>query len=104
MRPFSKLIKQGLSHKAISRQLHLHRDSVIRYARAEAAPSRPVHPGILASHEAYLKTRFLAGEHNGVGLYREIVTRGYTGSRMTVERFLLGLHAMKQQGMEITHL
>jgi transposase len=100
-----QLMKQGLSHKAISRQLHLHRDSVIRYARAETAPSRPsrpVHPGILTPHEAYLKTRFLEGEGNGVGLYREIVARGYTGSRMTVERFLLGLRAMKQQGMEIT--
>jgi transposase len=100
-----QLIKQGLSHSAISRQLHLHRDSVIRYARAETAPSRPsrpVHPGILTPHEAYLKTRFLEGEGNGVGLYREIVARGYTGSRMTVERFLQGLRAMKQQGMEIT--
>jgi transposase len=100
-----QLSKQGLSHRAISRELHLHRDSVIRYARAETAPSRPsrpARPGILAAHEAYLKTRFLAGERNGVGLYREIVARGYTGSRMTVERFLLGLRAMEQQGMEIT--
>jgi transposase len=100
-----QLIKQGLSHSAISRQLHLHRDSVIRYARAETAPSRPsrpARPGVLAAHEAYLKTRFLAGERNGVGLYREIVARGYTGSRMTVERFLLGLRAMEQQGIEIT--
>jgi transposase len=98
------LIKQGLSHSAISRQLHLHRDSVIRYARAETTPSRPsrpIHPGILAAHEAYLKTRFLAGERNGVGLYREIVARGYTGSRMTVARFLLGLRTMEHQGMEI---
>lgn len=100
-----QLIKQGRSHRAISRQLHLHRDSVIRYARAETAPSRPsrpARPGSFAAHEAYLKTRFLAGERNGVGLYREIVARGYTGSRMTVERFLLGLRAMEQQGMEIT--
>jgi transposase len=74
-----RLIKQGMSHLAISRQLHLHRDSVIRYARAETAPSRslrPVRPGILAPHEVYLKTRFLAGERNGVSLYREIVPRG----------------------------
>lgn len=100
-----QLIKQGLSHNAISRELHLHRDSVIRYARAETVPSRPsrpARPGILAAHEAYLKTRFLSGERNRVGLYREIVNRGYTGSRMTVERFLLGLRAMEQQGIEIT--
>ena len=100
-----RLIKQGMSHLAISRQLHLHRDSAIWSARAETAPSRStraVRPGILAPYEVYLKTQFLAGERNGVGLYREIVTRGYTGSRMTVERFLLGLRAMKQQGLEIT--
>ena len=94
-----------MSHLAISRQLHLHRDSVIRYARAETAPSRsprPVRPGILAPYEVYLKTRFLAGERNGVGLYQEIVTRGYVGSRMTVERFLLGLRATEQQGLSMT--
>jgi transposase len=92
------LLQQGLSHSAISRQLHLHRDSVIRYARSETVPDRPtrsVRPGILTPYEAYLKTRFLGGEENGVGLFREIVAQGYTGSRMTVERFLLGLRAMR---------
>lgn len=100
-----QLIKQGLSHNAISSQLHLHRESVVRYARAETAPSRPsraVRPGILTPYEVYLKERFLEGERNGGGLYREIVDRGYTGSRMTVERFLLGLRAMERQGIEIT--
>lgn len=45
------LVKQGLSHREISRRLHLHRESVIRYARSEAFPERaerPAHPGILA--------------------------------------------------------
>jgi transposase len=36
--------------------------------------------------------------HNGVGLYREIVSQGYTSSRMTVERFLLGLRDLEKQG------
>jgi transposase len=99
-----RLIKEGMSHRAISLHLHLHRDSVIRYARAKNTPSRaprPARPGILAPYEVYLKTRFLVGERNGVGLYREIVLQGYTGSRMTVERFLLGLRAMEQQGLSI---
>jgi hypothetical protein len=100
-----QLSNQGLSHSAISRELHLHRDSATQYARAETVPSlpsHPVHPGILAAHELYLNTRFLAGERNGVGLYHEIVARVNAGSRMTVEQFLLGLRAMEQQAMEIT--
>jgi transposase len=39
-----RLVKQGLSHKEISRRLHLHRDSVIRYARAETFPERVERP------------------------------------------------------------
>lgn len=52
------LAKQGLSRRAISRQLHMHRESVIRYAKAENFPERaerPVSPGILVSH-AHLPT------------------------------------------------
>jgi transposase len=99
------LVKQGLSHKEISRQLHLHRDSVIRYARAETFPERaeqPARPGILAPYETYLRTRWIEGERNAVGLFRELTARGYMGSRMTIERFLLGLRRMQQQGMEVS--
>ncbi|HET8911591.1 MAG TPA: hypothetical protein VFN23_09030 [Ktedonobacteraceae bacterium] len=73
------LIKQGLSHKEISRRLHLHRESVIRYARAETFPERaelPAHPGILAPYEIYLRTHWIEGERNAVGLFRELTARG----------------------------
>lgn len=100
-----RLVKQGLSHREISRQLHLHRESVIRYARAETFPERaeqPARPGILAPYEKYLRARWIAGERNAVSLFREVTARGYTGSRMTIERFLLGLRRMEQQGMEVS--
>jgi hypothetical protein len=42
---------------------------------------------MLASYETYLRTRFLEGENNVLGLFHEIQARGYTGSRMTVQRF-----------------
>jgi transposase len=99
------LVKQGLSHKEISRRLHLHRDSVIRYARAETFPERaeqPARPGILAPYETYLRTRWREGERNAVGFFRELTARGYTGSRMTIERFLLGLRRMERQGIEVS--
>jgi len=100
-----RLIKQGLSHRAIARQLHMHRESVLRYAKVERFPERPeqpVKPGILAPYETYLRARWREGARNGVGLWRELVAQGYSGSRMTVERFLLGLFAMEQQGMDIS--
>ena len=98
------LVKQGISHKEISRRLHPHRESVIRYARAETFPERaerPTRPGILAPYETYLRTCWVEGERNVVGLFRELTDRGYTGSRMTIERFLLGLRRMEQQGIEV---
>lgn len=98
------LVKQGISHKEISRRLHLHRESVIRYARAETFPERaerPTRPVILAPYETYLRTCWVEGERNAVGLFRELTDRGYTGSRMTIERFLLGLRRMEQQGIEV---
>jgi Transposase and inactivated derivatives len=100
-----RLAKEGISHSEISRRLHLHRESVIRYARAKTFPERtdrPARPGILALHETYLRTRWTEGERNAVGLFRELTARGYAGSRMTVERFLLGLRRMEQQGIEVS--
>ena len=100
-----RAVSQGMSHRAISRQLHMNRESVIRYARAESFPERterPTSPGILAHHETYLRTRFLQGERNAVGLFREVVARGYAGSRMSVERFLLGLRRMEREGIEVS--
>jgi transposase len=97
------LVKQGMSHRAIARELQMHRESVIRYARSDHFPERTEHPtgpGILAPYEIYLRTRFLQGERNAVGLFREVAARGYTGSRMSVERFLLGLRRMKREGIE----
>ena len=55
-----QLVQQGLSHRAISRRLQMHRESVIRYAKAEAFPERaeqPTRPGILAPYETSLRTR-----------------------------------------------
>jgi transposase len=100
-----RLVKQGLSHREIARQLHLHRESVIRSARAETFPERterPASPGILTPYETYLRARWAEGERNAVGLFREVTFRGYPGSRMTIERFLLGLRRMEQQGIEVS--
>jgi hypothetical protein len=41
MKPGSRLVKQGLSYHAIAQRLHMHRESVIRSAKAERFPGRP---------------------------------------------------------------
>jgi transposase len=93
-------VAQGMTQLAIARQLHLNRKTVALYAKAQSITpvSQPARAGILAPFTRYLSTRWQAGERNGVGLHREIVAQGYTGSRMTVERFLLGLRDLERQG------
>ena len=88
-----RLLAQGMTQLAIARHLHLNRKTVALYAKAQSVTpvSQPARAGILAPFTRYLLNRRQAGERNGVGLSRDIVARGYTGSRMTVERFLLGL-------------
>jgi transposase len=97
-----RLVKQGVSHREIARRLHMHRESVIRYARAESFPEKPsrsLKPGILTPYEPYLRARYQEGYHNELGLWREIVAQGFTGTRMTVVRFILGLRQLEQQGI-----
>jgi transposase len=94
------LLAQGMTQLAVARQLHLNRKTVALYAKVQSIMPvlQPARAGILAPFTRYLSTRWQAGERNGVGLYREIVAQGYTGSRMTVERFLLGLRDLERQG------
>lgn len=95
-----QLLAQGMTQLAIARQLHLNRKTVALYAimPSISAVSHPARAGILAPFTRSLAARWQAGERNGVGLYRDIVAQGYAGSRMTVERFLLGLRELEKQG------
>ncbi len=106
MRLGSRLVKEGLSHSEISRRLHLQTPSrSFAMEDAKTFPERterPARPGILAPYETYLRRRWREGERNAVGLFREVMARGYTGSRMTIERFLLGLRRMEQQGIKVS--
>lgn len=95
-----QLLAQGMTQLAIARQLHLNRKTVALAAKTPSlTPAlQPARAGILAPFTRYLAARWQTGERNGVGLYREVVSQGYTGSRMTVERFLLGLRDLEKQG------
>ena len=65
-----RLVQQGLSHRAIARQVHMHREAVMRYAKADRfpeKPERPVSPGILTPYETSLRTRFRGRRAHGTG-------------------------------------
>ena len=82
-----QLSAEGLSQRAIAKQLGLARGTVRRYGYAETVPERAAQarrPSLLAPHTAYLERRWAEGCRNGVQLWRELRERGYPGSRKPV--------------------
>lgn len=92
-----KLHADGMSLSAISRRLHLDRDTVRRFARAETVEELLVptvnRTNLLDGFTAHLASRFAAGVRDAVVLHREIRDQGYAGSVQTVRRYLHPLRA-----------
>jgi transposase len=86
------LSREGLSQRAIARQLHLSRGCVHRYVTAESFPERAL-PGkrrsLLDPYLLYLRQRWEQGCHNGRQLTSEIEAQGFRGSA-SLARQLLG--------------
>ena len=77
----------GVSARAIAKQLQLSRVTVTRYLAADRFPERaqrPAQRSILDPFVPYMHERWLAGCDTGMQLWREIRTRGYSGSRALV--------------------
>jgi transposase len=82
------LLQQGMSVSAISRQLHLQRNTVRRYARAASAEEmltqNPKRGRQLDPYLDYLAMRWQQDCTNAVELTAEIRRRGYQGSERSV--------------------
>jgi hypothetical protein len=86
------LRQQGGSLRGIARDLGINKTTVRRLLATPAPPRNRViqpRPGgirspMLAPFTDYLQQRWRAGCTNGCQLYRELVERGYTGSRTLV--------------------
>jgi transposase len=85
------LAREGLSQRAIARQLHLSRGGVHRYVTAESFPERAL-PGkrrsLLDPYLPYLRRRWEEGCHNGRQLTDEIAAQGFRGSAALVRQLL----------------
>jgi transposase len=85
------LAREGLSQRAIARQLHLSRGCVHRYVTATSFPERAL-PGKRGSqldpYMPYLRQRWEQGCHNGRQLVYEIEAQGFRGSASLVRQLL----------------
>lgn len=89
-----QLYLQGQTITAIADRLQISRTKAALFAYAEAYPERPPYRArvsMLAPYETYLRERWVRGFHNGVGLWREIIAQGYTGSRSLVAHYVAEL-------------
>jgi transposase len=83
------LHRQGLSQRAIARQLHGSRKMVHRSVRAGAFPERAPtgkRQSKLDPYLPYLRKRWEEGCHNGLQLARELRAQGFRGSASLVRK------------------
>jgi transposase len=90
------LSREGLSQRAIARQLHLSRGCVHRYVTAASFPERAL-PGKRGSqldpYLPYLQKRWEQGCRNGRQLAQEIEAQGFRGSASLVRQLIGGWRA-----------
>ena len=82
---------EGLSIRAIARQLGIARNTVRKYLRAPGVPQpapRPRRPSKLDPYKEYILQRLGEGVENCAVLVREIREQGYTGSATLVRAFV----------------
>lgn len=80
---------QGVSARAIARELAIHRRTVARYLSADECPTletRPQNTSQAAPYYPYLRQRLVEGCRNRKQLWREIQAQGFTGGYMSVYR------------------
>lgn len=85
-------IERGDSLRAIARELHLSRGTVLRFARAadvEQLLGAATHrPSLIDDYRRYLHHRWMEGCTNAAALTREIQQLGYRGDVNTVQRHM----------------
>jgi transposase len=85
-----QLARQGLTARAIARQLVMSHTTVGKYMAAGSFPERKVRanpPTQLTPFAPYLERRWQEGCHNSVQLWREIREQGFPGGQIAVYRF-----------------
>jgi transposase len=94
------LLEASVSPRTIAREMRLSRETVRKYARADAAPipqPRAKRSSLLDPYKPFLIERWNGGCHVGTELLREIRKQGYRGSRSIALDFIAAIR--RQQGV-----
>jgi transposase len=87
-----ELLAQGMSLRAIAKQLQLSRKTVRQFAVAEQFPERGTRRRVRSKLDpfiAYLEHQLAAGQDNAMQLWHALqADQGYTGSRALVSRWV----------------
>lgn len=87
-----KLQKEGISKRAISRQLGVNRQTVSKYFEYDEYPKKIIPSGPESKahkYGEYLKKRWEEGKHNYHELWREITKLGFDGAFISVYRYMV---------------
>ena len=85
------LHRQGVSQRAIARQLRLNRKTVAYWLRTSVFPERKARrqtATLLDKYKTYLTQRWQSGCHNARQLFHEIKSQGFSGQYSIVRTFL----------------
>lgn len=85
-----KLSEQGISGRAIARQVNMSRRMVMKFLHSDVFPERanPVRYSMIDKFVPYLLQKFQAGVSNSKKLWEEIKELGFAGSLSTVRKLL----------------
>ena len=87
-----KLQKEGISQRAISRQLGVSRKTVCKYFEYDEFPKRinpPSQESKAAKFDSFLRKRWNEGERNYHQLWREIIEEGFDGSFVSLYKYMV---------------
>ena len=96
-----EMVALGSTSKEIASQLGISERTVRRRIAAGAFPEAKKRRKKASSFDEfapYVLKRWQEGEHNGMELWREIVSLGYTGSERTVYRHIETRHSGERSG------
>ena len=92
---------RGASIAGAARALGLNWKTAHKYWDVTDAPERRYtgrRASALAPYEGYLQERWRQGQHNALGLWREISQRGYPGAYQSVARYVAALKRLAHAG------
>lgn len=100
-----ELHQQGISQRAIAKQLAIHRETVGKYIRTGQVPERAPrqHASKTDPHIDYLRKRWKDGCRNAALLFEELKTQGFRGSYCGVRRRIAPWRREEEAGPSGAH-